>query len=79
LFSSILEEENVTIVEWVTDLEGIDSIGILGLNLFLDFFRGLSVSVESVVELNFRNKSHILSRNQIISLGHNSLYLVMLS
>jgi len=66
-------------VEWVTDLEGIDGISILCLNLFLDLLWSLSVSVESVVEFNFRNKSHTLSWNQIISLCHDSLNLVVLS
>jgi len=61
LFSCILKEEDVTIVEWVTNLEGIDCISILGLNLFLDLLGGVSIAVEPVVELNFRNKSHVLS------------------
>ena len=28
LFSGVLEEENVTVVEWISDLEGVDGISI---------------------------------------------------
>ena len=78
LLSGILEEENVTIVEWVTDLEGVDGIGTLGLGSLLDLLGGKSPLVEVVVEGNSLDEVHGLSRDEEISLLHVNLSLGVL-
>lgn len=47
----------MTIMEWVSDLEGIDSISISLLNLVVDLFGGLSVFVKAVIEFDFLDES----------------------
>ena len=61
LFTGILKEEDVTIVERVSDLESVDGISSLGLNLFVDLLGGHSVVVHSVVEGNSLDEVHGLS------------------
>lgn len=57
LFSGIVEKENVSVVEWVSHLEGIDNIGILVFHHLVDLDWGESVLVEAVVEFDFLDES----------------------
>jgi hypothetical protein len=59
LFSGILKEENVTVMEWVSQLEGVNGISVSLLNHLVDLFWGHSVLVEFVVEFNLSNESHL--------------------
>ena len=58
LLTSVLEEEDVSIMEWVSDLEGVDDIGILLNNFSLDLSRSQSVLVIAVVEDGSGNEAH---------------------
>jgi hypothetical protein len=57
LFSGVVEEENVSVVEWVSDLESVDSISLSLLNLVVDFLGCESVVVKAVVEFDLLDKS----------------------
>lgn len=52
LVTGILEQENVAIVEWVSDLEAVDSVSISLLHLLVDLTWGESVLVEAIVEFD---------------------------
>ena len=78
LFSGVIEEENVAIVKGISDLEGIDNIGILFLHHVVDLDWGESVLVKAVIELDFLDESSLASRDQEVSLGHDSLNLGVL-
>jgi len=78
LFTSILEEEHVTIVEWVADLEAIDSISTTGLNLFGDLTWGESILVEAIVELDLVEEASALRAHEPVSLSHDGLGLGVL-
>lgn len=71
LFTGILEEENVTIVERVADLEGIDGISLLFLDLLLDLVGGKSVLIESIVELNVFEERHGFSGYEEFTLSED--------
>ena len=58
LLTSVLEEEDVSIVEWVSDLEGVDDVGILLDNFSLDLSRSQSVLVIAIVEDGSGNEAH---------------------
>ena len=58
LLASVLEEEDVSVVERVSDLEGVDDIGILLDDFSLDLSRGQSVLVVSIVEDGSGNEAH---------------------
>lgn len=58
LVPGVVEEEHVAIVEGVPQLEGVDGVCILCLDLLVDLLGGLSVLVESVVELDLLNETH---------------------
>ena len=51
----------MTVVEWVTDLEGVDCISTSGLDLITDFSGGESVFVHAVVELDSLGEFSALS------------------
>ena len=59
LLSGVLEEENVTVVEWVSNLESVNGISISFLDLLVDFHGSISVLVHSVVEFDFLDESHL--------------------
>jgi hypothetical protein len=59
LFSGILKEDNVTVVEGVSELESIDCISTSGHDLVVDLSGGLSVLVKVIVELDILHKSHL--------------------
>ena len=73
LFTGILKEKNVTIVEWVTDLEGVDNIGILLGDLFLNLLWHKAVLIVSIVEDGALGESHGGSRNEEVSLSEDGL------
>lgn len=58
LFSGVVKEKNVTVMEGVSKLESVDCISLFSFNLLVDLFGGDSVLVHPVVELNFSNESH---------------------
>ena len=78
LLSGVLKEEHVSIMKWVSHLEGIDGISALLLDLLLDLLWGKSPLVISIVEDNSLGESHALTRDEPISLGHKDLSLWML-
>ena len=61
LFSGVLEEENVSIVKWISHLEGIDNISILCFHLVMNLLRVKSILIKIVIEFNFLNKSGLRS------------------
>ena len=77
LLSGVLEEEHVSVVEWVSHLEGVAGIGVLGLDEGLDLSWGLSVRIDSVVKLNSLCESGS-SADKEISLGDDGLSLRVL-
>jgi len=58
LFTGIGQEEAVTVVEGVADLEGVDGISTHGDGLFVDLFRGVSVLVHAVMEQDALHEVH---------------------
>ena len=58
LFPGVLQKKHVAIVEWVPDLEGINSISIPSLDLLSNLSRGVSVVVKSIVELDVDVELH---------------------
>ena len=69
LLTGVLEEECVTIVEWVADLEGIDNIGVSLNNLSLDLGWGKSVLIIAIVEDGALDEVHGLTRDEEVSLS----------
>jgi len=78
LLTGILKKEDVTVVERVSNLEGVDGVGFLGLDLFVDLSGGHSVGVNTIVELNVLNEVHGLTRDEPVTLLHNSVDLRVL-
>lgn len=78
LFSGVFKEEDVTVVKRVSDLEGINSISILLLDLFINLGRGHSVMVKAIIEFDLVEESHLRSTHKEVSLSHDSLYLTVL-
>ena len=72
LLTSVLEEEHVSIMQRVSNLESVNSIGFLFLNLFLDLSRSHSVFVQSIVEANSLCESGD-TRDEPVPLGNDSL------
>jgi len=79
LLTGILKEKDVTIMEGVSDLEGVDDISVLLDNLGLDLSGGQSVLVVAVVEDGSGGEGHGLTRDEEVSLGEDSLGLGVLS
>ena len=69
LFTGIFEEEDVAIVEWVTNLEGVDGISTAGLDLFADLVGSESVFVHTVVEVDSLGEVHAFSGDEPVSLS----------
>lgn len=78
MFSGILQKHDVSIVKRVSNLEGIDSISILGLDSLVDLSGSKSVVIESIIEFDFSDASQSLSSDQEISLSHDSFNFVVL-
>lgn len=78
LFSGVLKEEAVTVVEGVSNLEGIDSISSELDGLVLDLSGGESEVVHSIVELDSLSVDGSLGSNKPVSLSHNSFGLDVL-
>lgn len=70
LDTGVLEEEAVTIMEGVADLEGVASIGLLGLNSFLDLLGGKSVLVHAVVPHNLGEEVHLSGDEPVVLVGN---------
>ena len=58
LLTSVLEEEDMSIVEWVSDLEGIDDISVLFNDFSLDLSGSKSVLIVAIVEDRSVNEAH---------------------
>jgi len=65
-------------MEWVSNLEGIDSVSFSSLNFFVDLIWGHSVVVHAVIESDVLEESHAGSRDKEVTLGHDSLDLWVL-
>lgn len=61
LFSSVLEQEHVAVVQGVAHLEAVDGIGTTGGDLFDNFAREESIMVQAIVELNAFKETGALS------------------
>ena len=48
----------MTVVKWVSELESVDGISILGSDLFVDLLGGESVLFHIIIEFDFSNESH---------------------
>jgi hypothetical protein len=71
LFTGILEQEAVTIMEGVADLEGVDGIGTLSLDLLGNLRGSVAVLVHAVIKLNTLEEAHGRARYEPWALGHN--------
>jgi hypothetical protein len=71
--SGLLEEEAMSVMEGVSDLEGEDGIGTHGIGFALDFLGSHSVLIHIVVPHDLSYEVHGLSRDEPFSLGHDVL------
>jgi len=71
VFSGLLEEEAMSIMEGVSNLEGEEGISTHGLGLSGDLSGGHSVLVHLVVPHNLLNEVHGVSRDKPVSLSHD--------
>ena len=78
LFSGVFQEKDMSIVKGVPHLESVHDIGISLFDLLANLAGGQSVAIHIIVEFDLRNESHLLSRDEEVSLSHNSLHLRML-
>lgn len=61
LLTGVLEEKNVSIMEGITNLEGVDGISATIFNKLFDFSRSVSVLVHAVVESDTFGEVHARS------------------
>lgn len=73
LLTGVLQKKNVTVVEGVSDLEGEDDISVLCNNSGLDLSGGKSVLIVSIVELGSLYEVHVVTTDEEVSLGEDSL------
>jgi hypothetical protein len=78
LNSGVLEKENVSVVERVSELESVDCISVSLLDLVVDFSGGESVLVHAVVEGDLSDVSYSGAADEVVTLGHDSLDLGVL-
>lgn len=71
VFSGLLKEEAMSIMEGVSNLEGEKGISTQGFGLSRDLSRSKSVLVHIVVPQNLLNEVHRFSRDQPVSLSHD--------
>lgn len=75
LLAGVLEEENVAIMERVSHLECVDSIGALLSKSASDLCGVQSEVVDTVVELDLGEEAHGGTGDEEVSLGHDGLSL----
>ena len=73
LLTGILEEEDVTVVEGVPDLESVDDIGVLLIDLGLDLGGGHPESIVAVVEHGPGDEAHRVAGDEEFTLGEDGL------
>jgi hypothetical protein len=73
LLTSVLEEEAMSIMEGVSNLEGVDGISISFNHNVVNLLRSHSVVVETIIPLDVLKEVSGLSRDEPVSLGHNVL------
>ena len=78
LLTGVLKQENVTIMEWVADLEAIDGISLALLDLLVDLSWSESVLVEAIVELDAAEEVGALGRDQPVALLEDGRGLLVL-
>jgi len=69
LRTGVLEEEAVTIMEGVADLEGVAGISLLGNNSFFDLLGGKSVLVHAIVPHNLGEEVHLSRDEPVVLVG----------
>lgn len=77
LLTRIIEHKHMTVMQWISHLEGIDCISIPVFDCFVDLLWRHSVMIHSVVELDISNEMHALARNEEVALCENSFDLRM--
>ena len=73
LFTGVLKQEHMTIMERVSDLEGVNDIGVLLNDLGLDLGWGHSVLIVAIVEDGADEEVHGLSTDEEVSLSEDGL------
>lgn len=72
LLSCVFQEENVAVMQWVSDLESVNSICIPLLGLLSDLLWIEPVLIQTVIEKHFLDELG-LSREEPVSFSHDSL------
>ena len=78
LLTSVLQHDDVAIVERVADLEGVYGISAPGNNLIMNLSGCEPVLIKAVTEFDISDVSHAASAHQIITLLQNAFHLRML-
>ena len=78
LLSGVLEEEHVSVVEGISDLESVEGVASSLLGDVVDLSRGHSVLIVSIIELNLSGEGHALSGDQEVALFHDIFDFVVL-
>lgn len=73
LLTSVLKEEAMSIMEGVSNLEGVDGISISFNHHVVNLLRSHSVVIESIIPHDVLKEVSGLSRDEPVSLGHNVL------
>lgn len=79
LLSSVLEQNNVTVVQWVPQLEGVNCVSTSLDDLIIDLSGCLSVLIHAVLEFDLAHISNGGTTDQVVSLGQDPLYLGVLN
>ena len=72
--TGVFKKENMAIMEWVSDLEGVNGISILCFDLFLNLRWSHSVFVQPIVERDSLRKASC-SRDEEVTLCNDGLSL----
>ena len=78
LLTGVLEEEDVSVVERVADLEAVDGISTACGDLLNNFSGGESEFVEAIVEGDASEESSACTGDQVVALGEDRLSLGVL-
>jgi len=78
LLTGVLEEEDVSVVERVANLEAVDGISTACGDLLNDFSGGESVFVHAIVESDTSEESSACTGDQVVALGEDGLSLGVL-
>jgi hypothetical protein len=73
LFSGVLEQQHVAVVQRVAHLEAVDGIGTTGGDLLDNFARKVSVVIQAVVVLNAFEETSAFGRDEPVALGQDGL------